>query len=115
MKGIAASNQYDSLSLDAENADASFSGRKLPLMPDEHPMPEIPDIPHIDLLNESQKTFLMLQFAEKMGLKPGEGVLPPTKTTKPTVTAASTISASGPMATPNSASTSVSVEMICNP
>ena len=78
---LSTSNPFDSLYLDAEG-ESSFLGRSLPPLPGEHPLPSLPVIQNVDKLNESQRTFLMLQFAEQMGLKPGDcGIDPPETTT----------------------------------
>ena len=88
-KEIGISNPFESLYLDAE-ADTSFSGRPFPAPPGEHPLPEIPAIPNLEKLNETQKAVMMLRFAEQMGLKPGEGILPISKTLpSPTATSSS--------------------------
>ena len=67
------SNRFNALQDQESEMNNSFLGASdltLPPLPDEHPLPDIPDIPNIDKLNETQKTFLMLQMADKLGLKP---------------------------------------------
>ena len=49
-------------------ANSSFTGRTLPLLPDEQPTPQCPIVKDVDKLSETQRLFLMLQFSEQMGL-----------------------------------------------
>ena len=83
-KEINLQNPFESLYMDAE-ADSSFSGRPFPSLPGEHPLPDIPVIPNVKNLNETQKAVMMLRFAEQMGLKPGEGILPRSSTSPPPI------------------------------
>ena len=75
------SNRFESLYVDAEGGSSflNASRRSLPPLPNEHQLPNLPDIPDADLLNETQKKFLLLQMADKLGIKP-EIPLNPTPT-----------------------------------
>ena len=86
-----ASNRFETLNDDVGDETAgntSFlnaSLRVLPALPGEHPLPPIPVIPNIEMLNETQKKFWLMQVADSIKLRP--------ETAAPAVPAPNTTSA----------------------
>ena len=92
MSSIASVNRFDSLYEDAGDVSFNTSRRSLPPLPGEFPMPAIPDIPNADKLNETQRKFILLSMADKLGITPAlEPPIPPPNSIGPT----SAASASG--------------------
>ena len=98
-KGLAfpTGNPFNALH-DEDPGEASFlntSRRTLPAIPGEHPLPTLPDIPNVENLTQTQKTFLMLQMADKLQLQPE--ITAPASTAGVTLSAAAAIPpAAGP-------------------
>ena len=69
------SNRFEPLCEDGESAmgmNGSFlnGSRLLPPRPDEPTLPVLPDVPNANQLSDKQKRILVLQWADKLGLKP---------------------------------------------
>ena len=81
------SNRYESLYEDAGDASFNTSRRSLPPLPGEFPMPAIPDIPNADKLSETQRTFILVSMAEKLGIAPATAPPVPKTATEATTNA----------------------------